>query len=291
MSMSRSRPHMAMNTSMKFAMAEQTSRPGGFVIRPDDQLFSVMSAGDTSEMEEAARGGYYQDTTSRASKPKAQVQRPPPASRAWLSRKRDATMSVPQDVTESFGLISLPMARGGSDLERSRQGSLERGSSEDPLGHYRSSDSTMAEYPSFDPRFLKGEPPLAPLSAAAAPRAAEVAPLPPSSPVLRRQSRLSASTDSETPASKIAREWAQSQYLAAPLPETPAMGGDRTLDSRTYRSRTAKSATWVDDLEGSPLPSPRSTPTRPVRDMRRLLKEAESARFNRESGFSPDSRF
>ncbi len=48
---------MAPNTPMRFALRESESF-GGFVIRPDDQLASVMSNGNTPEMEEASRSGY-----------------------------------------------------------------------------------------------------------------------------------------------------------------------------------------------------------------------------------------
>ena len=267
MSMVRSRPHMAMNTSMKF---EHSELPGGFVIRPDDHLASTYSVGHTPEMEEAGRTGYY-DPASRPGKTKAMPLRPPPASRAWLSREREATASVPQDVTESFGLTSLPMVAMNSDIGRSRQGSVERESSEDAAGHFRTNDTTLAEYPSFDPRVLKGTretvPQMAPAPTARNTRTTEVTP---TSPVLKRQSRLSDSVGSETPASRIAREWAQSQYLATPLPETPTMG-ERSLDANTFGSRTGDGA-WIDELEGSPPSSPNGTPVRPARDLRRLQR-------------------
>ncbi|SNX86821.1 related to conserved hypothetical Ustilaginaceae-specific protein [Melanopsichium pennsylvanicum] len=253
MSMVQSRPRIAMNTSMKFDMAEQTSRPGGFVIRPDAHLTSAMSAGNTPEMEEMPRGESSDATVSRASKLRAQTKKRPPALRAWLSRERDATMSIPQDVTDSFGLISLPKKREDSDLSRSRRDAADVGISEEPNGYYISNDTmTMNEYPSFDLRMLgenycEASPP----ATADAPR--QVANESSWSPVLKRRSRILNDTDSETPASKIAREWAQSQYLSASLPRTPHMGAKAGLEAGSLGC--ARSA-WVDHLEGSSPFSP-----------------------------------
>ncbi|KAJ1021140.1 hypothetical protein NDA16_003926 [Ustilago loliicola] len=280
MSVVQSRPQIAMNTAMKFDMAEQSMPGGGFVIRPDDQLTSMMStAGNTPETEEAPRLGGKQA--------RGQALRPPPKARAWLSREREATMSIPQDVTESFGLTSVPMMVG-----RSNQASVEREALEDPTGHFKTTDSTLAEYPSFDPRILKGAQEASASHDTAAVRSRDAKPtateMSPSSPVLKRHSRLSDSVGSETPASRIAREWAQSQYLAAPLPETPAVAGAPRGDVETVDSPKESEGAWISDLAGSPPASPPSSPPRPNRDLRRLLRDAESQRRDIPS---PDARF
>lgn len=240
---SRSRPHMAHDMSMKFAMGEGH---GGFVMRPDDQLASAMSVGNTPEIEVAPSGGRAQGQQGAALRP------PGPPARAWLGREREATMSIPQDVTESFGLYSLPMlTRPG---EAAPVDAVE--------GHETVADSTLREYPSFDPQLMRSVDQETTL---------DTAPISPrdtsyrkpvsrgGSPVLKRHARLPDSVGSETPASRIAREWAQSQYLATPLPEPPARGD---------------AAGWVDDMDSAPLSppvSPPSSPPRPKRDHRRLL--------------------
>ncbi|CBQ69521.1 conserved hypothetical Ustilaginaceae-specific protein [Sporisorium reilianum SRZ2] len=257
MSMVQSRPRMAMNTAMKFAMAEQSSRPGGFVISPDDQLASTLSA-NAPDMEERRDVGY--ESFGR-------VVRVPP--RVWAGREREATMSIPQDVTESYGLLS--MVGLGSNAGRGRV--VDPG--EDAQGHFRSNDTTLAEYPSFDPRVIRaanGEPVTLPRrgsvasppeSTGVSPKVAQVESSPAAataSPVLKRLSRRKDSAGGggpETPASKIAREWAQSQYVAAPLPEPPVEGG------------ASDDTAWVGELEGSPPASP--SPWRPMRDVRRGL--------------------
>lgn len=241
----RSRPRMAGDTEVKFA----SHRAGGFVISPDDYLASVMSGGDSPEGE-AGMSSIGNHGASRL------ALRPPPVVRSWLGRgEREATMSIPQDVTESFGLTSMPMVRLPTE---ERDQTLDT----DPQGHFRTTDSTLAAYPSFDPRILKqaqhfhsqDEPPQ---------------PKTPTSPIIKRQSRLSYSSEPETPASKIAREWAQAQYLATPLPQTPTLGGEQSVDALTLRGDGA----WLGELEGQPLSSPPgSPPARPRRDLRREIK-------------------
>ncbi|KAJ1018713.1 hypothetical protein NDA13_006400 [Ustilago tritici] len=281
LSVIQSKPHIAMNTGMKFNMSEQSLPGGGFVIRPDDQLASMLStAGNTPETKDGPRVGGKQGKSLR----------PPSKVRAWLSREREATMSIPQDVTESFGLASVPMMVG-----RSNQGS-EREALEDPSGHFKTTDSTLAEYPSFDPRILKGAQEASASLDTTAVRSRDTKPSraeeSPSSPVVKYQSRLSDSVGSETPASRIAREWARSQYFDAPLPETPTTtsGRGRELDSLGLRHEGEGEGAWISDLAGSPPASPPSSPPRPTRDLRRLLGEADSQR--RDGGaFSPDARF
>ena len=298
MSMVQSRPRMAMNTQMRFAMAEQTSRPGGFVIRPDDPLSSMMSAGEMADAEESRRDA-PNESFGRGGKVKGQTGRAPPlASRSHLIREREATMSVPQDVTESFGLGSLPMIAVGSDAVRTRPGAVDLSvdASVDAQGHFRTNDTTLAEYPSYDPRVIKGADQMTPsgsMDLKPSPRqspkvrqqspkikqkspqikSSQESPTLPTSPaslVIKRQSKRFEGADSETPASKIAREWAQSQYAAAPLPETPTKGGARRRDTEALTSKKDEGA-WLGDLEGSPPVSPRWTPSRPARDLRRLL--------------------
>ncbi|TKY88317.1 hypothetical protein EX895_002669 [Sporisorium graminicola] len=282
MSMVQSRPRIAMNTAMKFAIAEQSSRPGGFVIRPDDQLASTFSAGNTPDMEERHDGP--NDSPGRSSRTRVQPMRAPPAvARVWPGREREATMSIPQDVTESFGISSLPMVGLGSNAGRSRPGGVDP--SEDVNGHFRSNDSTFAEYPSFDPRVIRaanGEPTTPPRgnsvrspkkSPRASPKVAQkeasVAPA-----VLKRHSRRGDSASGngvETAASKIAREWAQSQYVAAPLPEPPA-------EEQAAGEATRGDSAWTGDLEGSPPVSRKLSTSRPARDLRRKLGSRDSQR-------------
>ncbi|CDS00784.1 uncharacterized protein SPSC_02230 [Sporisorium scitamineum] len=270
MSMVQSRPRMAMNTAMKFAMAEQTSRPGGFVIRPDDQLALTFSVSNTPEMEERRDGQFESLGRSSRTKILQNTRAPPPAARGWPGCEREATMSIPQDVTESFGLTSLPMVGVGSSTGRPRPGYVDP--SEDAQGHFRSNDTTLAEYPSFDPRVIRaanGEPTTPPRGSVRSPKnSPKVAQQEAcsASPVLKRHSRRrdSVGGEAETPASKIAREWAQSQYIAAPLPEPPSEGG-------ASGDTTMGEGTWLGELEGSPPVSPKSTPSRPARDLRRLL--------------------
>ncbi|EST08197.1 hypothetical protein PSEUBRA_002285 [Kalmanozyma brasiliensis GHG001] len=231
-----SRPQMAMGTSMKFALGEQ-----GFVFR-DDQLASMMSAGEMEEMRQPVR--------------------PAPVVRAW-GREREATMSIPQDVTESFGLMSAPMIGG-----RAEEG-------------YGTNDTTLAEYPAFDPRLVETaqfkqassdariavhafNPTGSPITASVdsrikrvpAPITASVdtlarpassttpasSPPMPTSPVMRRQSRMADVL--ESPASKLAREWAEGQYATRRMPDTPT---------------AMKASTWGE-----------AKPERPARDARRL---------------------
>ncbi|GAC94634.1 hypothetical protein PHSY_002207 [Pseudozyma hubeiensis SY62] len=217
-----SRPNMAMNTAMKFSMAEQTSRPGGFVIRPDDQLASMMSA------EETSRSGHFESVGRMADKSRVGVLRAPPATRAWIGREREATMSIPQDVTESFGVGSLPMIAVGSHQSGER---------------FETGDTTLKEYPSFDPHVLKAQP------EAGAKEEEEAAPR---SPVLKRSSKRADSVGMETPAKRIAREWAQTQYMAQPLPQTP-----QTPPTAVEQAELARTAD--------------GTPRRPARDARRAF--------------------
>lgn len=261
MSMAQSRPHMALDTSMKFAMTEQSGLPGGFVIRPDDQLGSVVSAGDTPEMEDASRSGFY-DSTGRMARTKPLPLRPAHIPRALLARERDATMSVPQDVTESFGLTSVPMIAVNSDLGRSCQGSVEREEAVeveqqlqntlDSTAGAGASASAVAAYPSFDQGVLETErestSPRVTVAPSSTRRSTDARS---KSPVLKRYSRLSDNADSETPASKIAREWAQSQYLSAPLPVTPTEGEARSEEEEEQIiSSPAGSNAKVDESHG-----------------------------------------
>lgn len=211
-----SRPNMAMNTAMKFSMSEQTSRPGGFVIRPDDQLASMMSA------EETSRNGHFESVGRLTGKSRVGVLRAPPATRAWLGREREATMSIPQDVTESFGVGSMPMIAVGSHQSGER---------------FETGDTTLKEYPSFDPHVMKSEPEVA---------AKEEEEAAPRSPVLKRSSKRADSVGMETPAKRIAREWAQTQYMAQPLPQTP-------------------------QTPPRPVEQANQSPKRPARDARRAL--------------------
>lgn len=197
-----SRPQMAMGTSMKFALGEQ-----GFVFR-DDQLGSMMSMGEMEELRQPRRA---------------------PA-RGW-GREREATMSIPQDVTESFGLTSTPMVATGSRQEDG----------------FQTNDSTLAEYPSFDPRVIGETARVKPVPSSPMPTSVDSrvvkpassstpasSPSMPTSPVMRRQSRLADVL--ESPASKIAREWAEGQYAVKKMPDTPtAVRGSMTGDSKPKR--------------------------------------------------------
>ncbi len=149
----------------------------------------------------------------------------------------------------------------------SRQGVEER---------FGTNDTTLAEYPAFDPRVIKApyeggaqassskmwqgatsalqsaqtssprvrQEAIAPhIAPAASPRTRQEAITPspaalstsprmpqeelttPASPVIKRQSRLSDAAAIESPASKIAREWAQAQYETMDLPQTPTTRG------------------------------------------------------------------
>lgn len=263
-----SRPQMAMNTAMKFSMSEQTSRPGGFVIRPDDQLASTLSAADSPEMEDGPRIG-HNEALGRVGKTRVQALRPPRAARAWMSREREATMSIPQDVTESFGLASLPMIGIGSDFGRSRQESTDHFEER----HFSSNDTTLAAYPAFDPRVINHAFKVSQTTrgdSVPSPKVKQQTEASPSPPVLKRQSRYFDSAGVETPASKIAREWAQSQYLATPLPETPAIGDAENHDVNSGASTRDGSNTWVNELECSSPVTVDSVLVRPPRDARRL---------------------
>lgn len=250
-SVTRSRPRMANDSPVKFTVAEHSQHDGGFVIRPDDPLASVMSTDITPEREEGPHSSYLN------ARGRGGPLRPPPAVvRLWPGRERDALASFPQDVT----LNSMQFGMMSSHLERSRHSPGEQDPAVDPAGFFRPNDTTLAAYPSFDPQVIKQEQDVATKRTrqpSNEPREEVLA-----SPVLKRRSRLSESVD-DTPASRIAREWAQSQYLTTPLPETPTVGGGRSVDAETL---------------ASPAVSPPTSPPRPTRDLRRLVRDADSPR-------------
>ncbi len=63
-------------------------------------------------------------------------------------------MSIPQDVTESFGLMSMPMVAMNSELGRSRQGSADRESAEDAAGTTRPLTLPLQSIPRSTLKFL-----------------------------------------------------------------------------------------------------------------------------------------
>ncbi|PWZ02015.1 hypothetical protein BCV70DRAFT_55187 [Testicularia cyperi] len=279
MSVSRARPTNASRLAMKFSLSPQSGKGGALVLQPDDMLTSQIS-GNSPEMEETS----FIATTSRGARARglfvgAQRRNSPLAPLPLAVRDRDPVMSLPQDETESFGVLSMPLriepvtrttvARD----EKGREGQLQPQPNDVNTGTF---DGTLVPDSHFCGTTMEASEPLSSLSGGPGQKTVwrkqghqpsgtsdsssmNDDPLPSASSMVDRYSRPEDSTEPETPASRIAREWTLSQDMSVP----PRISVTRTPRSSVNGAASNPADGSLSALSSSPQTPPPSHAHRP----------------------------